>query len=70
MGTDPFPPGGVQALWPFGREYYMSGWDFFPPTERDFANPQLWIIDGKALVVRNRGDGRRRGAGDPAYAYT
>ena len=50
MGTDPFPPGGVQALWPFGRGYYMSGWDFFPPTERDFANPRLWLIDGKALA--------------------
>jgi membrane-bound metal-dependent hydrolase YbcI (DUF457 family) len=34
LGTDRFPPAGLQALWPFSDRFYISGWDLFPPTER------------------------------------
>lgn len=40
LGTDRYPPGGIQLLWPFGRHFFKSGWDVFDQTERQrvFAN--------------------------------
>ena len=34
MGTDRFPPPGIRALWPFSNQYYLSGANLFPRTER------------------------------------
>jgi inner membrane protein len=34
LAIDRFPPQGLQALWPFSREFYISGWDIFLQTER------------------------------------
>jgi membrane-bound metal-dependent hydrolase YbcI (DUF457 family) len=34
LAMDPFAPSGIQLLWPFSREWFISGWDLFPQTER------------------------------------
>jgi membrane-bound metal-dependent hydrolase YbcI (DUF457 family) len=34
MAVDLFPPLGIQALWPFSKSFYISGWDLFLKTER------------------------------------
>jgi len=34
MATDSFYPQGIQALWPFGQSWYISGWDVFRQTAR------------------------------------
>jgi inner membrane protein len=34
MAVDTRPPLGLQALWPFSNEYYLSGVNLFPRTER------------------------------------
>ena len=34
LGTDPTPPRGVQALWPFSDQWFISGLDIFRGTER------------------------------------
>src|SRR5262245_6985252 len=34
LAVDTRPPFGLQALWPFSQEYYLSGANLFPRTER------------------------------------
>ncbi len=34
LGTDRFPPFGLQVFWPFSDRFYVSGLDLFPPVER------------------------------------
>jgi len=34
LAVDPMPPFGIQALWPFTRGWYISGWNLFLETER------------------------------------
>lgn len=34
LGTDRYPPGGIQLLWPFTQRFFKSGWDVFNETER------------------------------------
>ncbi len=34
LGADPTPPRGVQALWPFSDQWFISGLDIFRGTER------------------------------------
>jgi membrane-bound metal-dependent hydrolase YbcI (DUF457 family) len=34
LAVDPMPPFGIQALWPFTRGWYISGWNIFLETER------------------------------------
>jgi hypothetical protein len=51
MGTDHYAPAGLQALWPFSRAYYISGWDIFPATERRLYLPQAWIINLHAFLT-------------------
>jgi len=35
LGTDrSYAPYGIQMLWPFDKEWYISGWDVFLPVER------------------------------------
>ncbi len=34
LGVDTRMPYGLQALWPFGDNWYISGLDLFPQTER------------------------------------
>jgi inner membrane protein len=51
MGTDRYPPPGLEALWPFSRNFYISGWDVFPPTERRIYLPGAWWTNLRALVA-------------------
>ncbi|MCU1385536.1 MAG: hypothetical protein JWL71_4233 [Acidobacteria bacterium] len=34
LGADYYPPRGLQLLWPFSREWYISGLDLFRQTAR------------------------------------
>lgn len=34
LGVDRLPPHGLQALWPFSHDWYISDWNVFLPTER------------------------------------
>jgi membrane-bound metal-dependent hydrolase YbcI (DUF457 family) len=51
MGTDRYPPQGLEALWPFSRKFYISGWDIFPATERRVYLPGAWLTNVRALVA-------------------
>jgi len=51
LGTDRYPPAGLEALWPFSRAFYISGWDIFPATERRIYLPGAWITNLRALVA-------------------
>lgn len=52
LGTDPFAPSGIQIFWPFNREFLISDWNFFPPTERRLlANPNALAINARALIT-------------------
>jgi hypothetical protein len=44
LGSDPTPPRGVQALWPFSSRYYISGADLFMGVSRRYWNPQEFIV--------------------------
>jgi membrane-bound metal-dependent hydrolase YbcI (DUF457 family) len=51
LAIDRVPPLGIQALWPFTRTWYISGWDLFLQTERRhfFSLATLWINTRAAL---------------------
>jgi len=51
MGTDPYAPPGLEALWPFSHRFYISGWDIFPPTERRVFWPGAFWINARAFIV-------------------
>jgi membrane-bound metal-dependent hydrolase YbcI (DUF457 family) len=46
LSVDLSTPRGIQALWPFRFEWFISGLDLFPQTERR----QLWTV---ATTVKN-----------------
>jgi hypothetical protein len=48
LGVDRFDPRGLQALWPFSRAWFISGWDLFLPTER--RDP--WSMRAMAINAR------------------
>jgi membrane-bound metal-dependent hydrolase YbcI (DUF457 family) len=50
LGTDRFPPAGLEALWPFSPHFYVSGWNVFPPTERRLLMPGALAINVRAVA--------------------
>ena len=51
MGMDTNPPQGIQMWWPFSDEWFMSGWDLFPRTERrDPLGARAMLINLRAAV--------------------
>jgi membrane-bound metal-dependent hydrolase YbcI (DUF457 family) len=44
LGADATVPRGIQALWPFSHEWFISGVDLFPRTERR----ELWTVAAMA----------------------
>lgn len=44
LGADPSRPAGIQLLWPFSPEYFTSGIDFFPATERNIRQEDLFLV--------------------------
>jgi membrane-bound metal-dependent hydrolase YbcI (DUF457 family) len=51
LAMDRYPPAGLEALWPFSRKFYISGWDVFPPTERRVYLPGALWTNMRALVA-------------------
>jgi hypothetical protein len=56
LGYDRNPPPGIQLLWPFDRRYYISGWEWFPPTAREELSLRMlqvnaWAATFEILVV-------------------
>ena len=50
LGADFFPPRGIQLLWPWSHEWFISGLDLFRQTaRRDFLTPA--IIRQNAIAV-------------------
>jgi membrane-bound metal-dependent hydrolase YbcI (DUF457 family) len=45
LGADASVPYGIQMLWPFSDEWFYSGWDLFPGTERrqPLSARAMWI---------------------------
>jgi inner membrane protein len=52
LGVDELPPRGIQALWPFSHDWYISNWDVFLPTERRDALSLASILTNIRAVVR------------------
>jgi len=52
LGVDELPPRGLQALWPFSHDWYISNWDVFLPTERRSAMSLASIMTNVRAVVR------------------
>jgi membrane-bound metal-dependent hydrolase YbcI (DUF457 family) len=51
LARDPNPPYGIQALWPFSQRWFISGWNIFPPTERDHLfSARAILINLRAIV--------------------
>jgi membrane-bound metal-dependent hydrolase YbcI (DUF457 family) len=51
LSVDLSTPRGIQALWPFDGEWFISGADLFPQTERrDLWTPASMLKNVKAIV--------------------
>jgi hypothetical protein len=48
LGTDRFPPPGLQVLWPFNDHFFYSGVDLFPPVERRILRPEAFAVNARA----------------------
>lgn len=74
LGFDRNPPPGIQLFWPFDPTYYVSGWEWFPPTAREALNLRMVATNAYAAtfemltigplalaawVVRRRGQRRQ-----------
>ena len=52
LGADPNPPRGIQALWPFSDQWFISGWDLFRGTERRQILSTASILYNARAIVR------------------
>jgi inner membrane protein len=52
LGRDLAPPSGVMALWPFSREYFVSGLDVFAEVSRRYWRPAEFLWGNLAAVAR------------------
>lgn len=50
LGYDRNPPAGIQLLWPFSRHYFISGWEWFPPTAREDLSLYMLRINAWAAT--------------------
>jgi len=48
LGVDTSVPRGIQALWPLSHEWFISGIDLFPRTERH----ELWTVAAMAANLK------------------
>lgn len=51
MAADPYPPYGIQALWPYDR-WFISGWDVFLNTERRHVFSAATLAINARAVIR------------------
>ena len=42
LGTDPSPPRGIMAWWPWANGFYLSDAAFFLRVCREYASPECW----------------------------
>jgi inner membrane protein len=52
LGADANPPQGIQALWPFSDEWFISGVDLFSRIERRQALSQASVVTNLKAVAR------------------
>jgi inner membrane protein len=51
LGADNYPPRGIQALWPFSREWFISDIDVFTQTARQhILEPENLLKNIRAVV--------------------
>jgi hypothetical protein len=51
LAVDPSPPQGLQIMWPFSHRWFISGRDWFPPTERrNVFSVAAMTINAKAVT--------------------
>ena len=50
LGTDTTSPMGIMALWPFSREYFVSGWHLFPAISRRYWLTEFWVMSVRAVA--------------------
>jgi membrane-bound metal-dependent hydrolase YbcI (DUF457 family) len=51
LGADPSRPSGIQLLWPLSDQFFVSGIDYFPATERDTKVAHFFIQNARAATV-------------------
>lgn len=52
LGADASTPRGIEALWPFSRDWYISSWPVFPGIERrDPLSMRAMLINLRALAA-------------------
>lgn len=52
LGTDHYPPIGIQALWPLSRQWFISGIDVFRQTERHEAWTEASMLKNLRAIVQ------------------
>ncbi len=52
LGADQFVPAGIQLLWPFEPQFFISGWDVFEQTERRHLFVKATIHQNLHAVAR------------------
>jgi membrane-bound metal-dependent hydrolase YbcI (DUF457 family) len=51
LGVDIYPPRGLQLLWPFSRDWFISGWDVFRQTARqELLTPPIIVKNLQAIA--------------------
>jgi len=55
LEADPFPPEGIQLLWPFSRDWFISGWNVFEYTERRHLFSAFSLSQNAKALVREAG---------------
>jgi hypothetical protein len=55
LGADPVPPEGIQLLWPFSHDWFISGWNVFEHTERRHPFSTLSLGQNAKALVREVG---------------
>ena len=50
LGYDRNPPPGIQLFWPISRTYFISGWEWFPPTAREELSLYMVGVNAWAAV--------------------
>ncbi len=52
LGGDTKEPAGIQLLWPFSDEWFISSWNIFEPTELVTFFERGTMVSNLAVVVR------------------
>jgi LexA-binding, inner membrane-associated putative hydrolase len=52
LSQDGNPPIGLQALWPFSRDYYISQWQLFMATSRQYYRGWTFVLHNVRAIGR------------------